>query len=580
MKTRKGYINKNLYLQIAGVILIFIAVLANLSKRNMIAILGDEFGYWTAGAYFAGYDWSGIASMNGYFSFGYGILLAPLFLIKDASIMYKAAIVYNAAFLCGNFLLGYHSIKKISPKTKDEIILLFSFAASLYPTFLAYSKTNMAEVLLSFLFWLILFLILKLREKPTMLKAMVLGFFLAYIYSVHMRTIAVVLASVLYLIFLRREKSIKSKHLIMVIVVLGVLSVLSITVKQNLLDTVYINNEHAQWNDFSGQTGKLLYVLTPTGMVHLFESIMGKIFYLGAATYFLFYWYIICAVKNIKIMWKEKEDLSLQSIHLFLLLVILFTLGVSGVFTIYNARIDMLLYGRYNEHILGPVLVIGMLELMQNRKFSTCLKIAIFQLIAGIWVNHILVRSGVSQINSATIVGIYQNMVEKETGKLMDGYLYLVAIKSAIAAALIDFVMVFNKKWSKINACIVSLCFICLWFHAYRASYICQTIKSTASSTGCRYTEAYHIIQQSLEDGKNIYYTYREEEDNIIICLWSGRLQFLVPDSKIKVIEYEELKNIDRNQSILLVSNNSYVKDEVEREYHLLAESDDITIFN
>lgn len=581
MKIKKIFTDKNLYFQIAGVVFILIAVLINLSKRNIISILGDEFGYWTAAAYFAGYDWSGIASMNGYFSFGYGILLAPLFLINNANIMYRVAIFYNAVFLCGNFLLGYHSIKKIFPNTTNMVLMTFSFTAALYPTLLAYSKTNMTEVLLSFLYWIIFFLLLKLREKPTMIIAILLGFFLAYIYSVHMRTIAVVLASVLYLFFQRINKNIKNKHVFAVILVLGILLLLSTAVKYRILDAMYdVNNAVTQWNDFSGQKSKLLHLLSPNGILQLFESILGKIFYLGAATYFLFYWYIFFAIKNIKEMWKERNYSSIQGIHLFLLLSIVFTLGVSAVFTIFDTRIDSLMYGRYNENILGSLLVIGMLALMQNKKFSTCFKMCVIQLFSGILINHIILTSGANQMNSSTIVGIYQYMVEKDTGNLLDGYLYLVAIKSAIVAVLIFTIVVLNKKWNKINAYIISICLICLWLNAYKASYMHRDVEMTNSSTSYQYTEAYNTIRQGLNEEKNIYYTYMKEQDNIVTCLWSGRLQFLLPDSRIKVIEFEDLKYIDRNNSLILVSNNSHVKSEVEKEYQLLIVSDDITIFN
>ena len=81
-------------------------------ELNRIYIIGDEFGYWANASYMAGLDWGSVASVNSYYSFGYSILLVPLFLIKNTEIMYKAGICLNALILCGSFCLTYACTKK------------------------------------------------------------------------------------------------------------------------------------------------------------------------------------------------------------------------------------------------------------------------------------------------------------------------------------------------------------------------------------------------------------------------------------------------------------------------------------
>lgn len=100
-------------LMTAGCIIIMVITLFFVGEKNVPYVLGDEFGYWTSAAYFFGYDWSGIASINGYFSFGYGLLLTPLFLLKDSVLMYRTAIVMNALFLVGSFVFGVYCRTKI-----------------------------------------------------------------------------------------------------------------------------------------------------------------------------------------------------------------------------------------------------------------------------------------------------------------------------------------------------------------------------------------------------------------------------------------------------------------------------------
>ena len=105
-------------LMTAGCIIIMVITLFFVGEKNVPYVLGDEFGYWTSAAYFFGYDWSGIASINGYFSFGYGLLLTPLFLLKDSVLMYRTAIVMNALFLVGSFVLAYIAGQKLFPKIR------------------------------------------------------------------------------------------------------------------------------------------------------------------------------------------------------------------------------------------------------------------------------------------------------------------------------------------------------------------------------------------------------------------------------------------------------------------------------
>ena len=51
-------------LMTAGCIIIMVITLFFVGEKNVPYVLGDEFGYWTSAAYFFGYDWSGIASIN------------------------------------------------------------------------------------------------------------------------------------------------------------------------------------------------------------------------------------------------------------------------------------------------------------------------------------------------------------------------------------------------------------------------------------------------------------------------------------------------------------------------------------
>ena len=82
MKLRENYEFTGKQTALIGVLLVSIlaAVLWRIRSLDGIYIIGDEFGYWADAAFFAGKNWSEVGSMNPYYSFGYSLILAPLFL--------------------------------------------------------------------------------------------------------------------------------------------------------------------------------------------------------------------------------------------------------------------------------------------------------------------------------------------------------------------------------------------------------------------------------------------------------------------------------------------------------------------
>ena len=118
-------------------------------------ILPDEFGYWSYAAAAAGYDWSGIVSLNSYYSYGYSVILLPVFLLfQDGLMAYRAAVTVNFVMLAGiGLMLQYLAGRLFSDKDR-RLLSAFAAAAALFPTLLLYARTTMAETLLAFLYLL------------------------------------------------------------------------------------------------------------------------------------------------------------------------------------------------------------------------------------------------------------------------------------------------------------------------------------------------------------------------------------------------------------------------------------------
>ena len=147
--------------------------------------------------------------------------------MKDSVLMYRTAIVMNALFLVGSFVLAYIAGQKLFPKIRSEIILLLAFAASVYPSYLGYVQTNMSESLLLCLSWVVINLLLSLEKRDTAVKIIGLGITVGYAYMVHMRALALVAACIVYLIYLFYRKKITLRNLCLFLII--ILSMIVIT---------------------------------------------------------------------------------------------------------------------------------------------------------------------------------------------------------------------------------------------------------------------------------------------------------------------------------------------------------------
>lgn len=178
-------------------IIVFLTHIIFVNDTGIIYILGDEYGYWANAAYFAGYDWSATVSKIPYYSYGYSLLLVPLFKIfVNTSTMYKVAVIMNGIMGSISFLLCYDIAKKLLKNCNINIILSISFFISMYPTYILYSHITMSECLLMLLFWILSWCFVDLSNETSIYKFVVIGVISSYIYIVHQRTLGILIASI------------------------------------------------------------------------------------------------------------------------------------------------------------------------------------------------------------------------------------------------------------------------------------------------------------------------------------------------------------------------------------------------
>lgn len=343
------------------VLLMSCIVCHGISKSYGFYFPADEFGYWSYAAGLAGYDWSDIASLGSYYSYGYSLILLPVFLIfRDGVIAYRAAMVVNIVLLAVCFFI----LQKMGRT-------FYAAAAVFYPTWLFYAGTTFAEILLVTLYLTTCLLLLKYlqTDKKRYMALMLAVMF--YMYLVHLRALGVLVSGTAVLLLYNIKKYNIKKYSMgnggrkvrsvlvpaaAAAVILAVGLLMGLFIKNYWTGMVYGDKADTlkNANDYAGQFEKIAYIFSGEGLKNLIISVSGKILYLGLASYGIAYFGIIYAVRRVR----EKKYFPL-----FVLLTTVAALMICAIYTIRPGRVDTLTYGRYHEYVMPVLLMMGIKEL-------------------------------------------------------------------------------------------------------------------------------------------------------------------------------------------------------------------------
>lgn len=535
---KKKIVNLNIIMILYAAI-ILAASLYNISNLYQLYVLHDEFGYWANAAYFAGYDWSGITTISPYYSYGYSFLLALLFhIFHDSVAMYRCALVINAGFYVGSFFLSVWCAKKIFPETNRKILATICLVIALYCNNLLQANLSLVEPLLYFLFWLMLATILKFMEEEKWPYLVCFSLELIYMYTVHQRTLAVLIAGGFTICLCMFSKKENGKKGMLAIGVLAGLIVAASIFKSNLQENMWVfkSASLAGQNDYSGQVGKVAACFTSVdGFLRLIKSFCGKVCYLMISSCTLSFWGVIACIKGVF----KKENGKNRILYFFLFLALLLTLGVSSVYASgTGTRADVIFYGRYNEHVIGPILLLGAVYLYRQ--------------VPKIWefVIYVLSLFGTGMIIRNAMKGCdtYTYIQSTGTDLFFDPSIQAFhLIRCLGVAVLIGSLIYFAGRWKKKSLYLVtSLVMIGYWFACSRSALnhevnICQRhIKDVARITD---------TLENLKSDAPIYFTMDDEKD---FLNWRvENIQFLVPEKEITYIDNSDLENLTGDYFLL-----------------------------
>ncbi len=401
-------------------------------------ILPDEYGYWSRAAGFAGRDWSSVSETCSYYAFGYGILLFPLFVLtSDPVWLYRAAVLMNFVFLYAGFLLLFYLLKCGPLKGRKGLAAGTAGTVMCYTAYLTYAQTTMTEELLTFLYILLTVLTYRYiqdtgagsaetksgRGRRLLLLAGILVT-AGYMYLVHNRTVGILLVTVLFLsaISYGRDKRMGLAVLILTSLFAAAFFYLGAVGLNRQVAEIGTQEyrELANGNSYAGQLWKLPFLFSFQGIGQLLAGLTGKLFYLGVASFGLYYWGIAFLVRG---FWKKKDPF-----FFWLLISHGSALAISCVSSLGTSRVDGLLYGRYHENTLPVILACGILALFQIKKPKKYLLILLSLLTAQILCLILTVRFGhYPYMNQGSMTGMTPAYVWAkgyDTITLLYGWIY------------------------------------------------------------------------------------------------------------------------------------------------------------
>ena len=356
----------------AFAVLLILLPLSHMFARPLPYIYNDEFGYWATAARIRGYDWSGVFQHISYYGYGYGVILSLfLFLFQDTGAAYIGAVGLNAVWLVGAYACLLAIAKRMAPERSPALRAFLAFACTVYSNNVTQSFYTWPENFLFFLFCLIVYLLYTIREKPTHLKCLLLGLLCAYSYVVHQRTIGILAAVGVAMLWFLLTRELKRSHFLCFMAVFCAGFALALAVRGDFIAQIWQNGTAANSNNMAGQVGKLQLLASVQGVKQLLLSMSGKLLYLICSTGFLILWAVErllrSGLRDLKAWIRDKTPRSLDGMTVFFLTALVATVLVGAIFMLTPSGTVHIVYGRYNDNIMGPFLLLGFLELLERK---------------------------------------------------------------------------------------------------------------------------------------------------------------------------------------------------------------------
>lgn len=546
--------NTECLIPIVAIIIIAVLCLLNIGRLNYAAVLNDEFGYWGNAASIAGYDWKDLIAETPYYAWGYSIWLVPIIALFPGRpiLWYKLAIVLNIVFLSVSYGLCCKVAKKIFPGVSLKILYAVSLIVIIYPSNIVYAQVAWSETLLYLLMWVAVWLFLKLEELFSYKLLLLEIVTLVYMYCVHARTIGVLGVGVCFLFFILLKNKKHPALYLAIIAVIGCGYFMNSCVKHIQLSQLWENSTTSQLNNVAVNSNTALsYLNLLTSNLRLFlDSLGGKLIYLLIGTGATLFISVGVVIKQlVKLKTTKYTEKSFLMTKCFCLSALIVAYGLDALqMMAWAGRKDCIVYSRYMENALGPVLLFSIIYAVVYVKDSRIL-LGIAAVILGIGIRSVYWRvlEADSFFNSicSPIVGGFYDASNKDVDK---AFLYIILVYALFVVVLIGSTFVKKTNYRFI------IIFV-LFFSGYVVlGNKCNIYMNTARDGFDQFVlPIYNDISENYSD-REIYYIKNADLD--LYSMNPKYLQFLIANRSIHVIGWEEFEEIKDNNPVVLINSD------------------------
>lgn len=560
-----------------AVLLIFVLCCLYIRKLDYIAVLNDEFGYWGNAASLAGYDWKELIAETPYYAWGYSIWLVPIIIfLRTPEVWYKAAIFLNIFLLIVSYFFCCGVAKRLFSKVNKNIIYIVCFLVIIYPSNIIYVQVAWSETLLYCLMWVATYLMIRLDEKFSFLKTVVLILVLLYMYMVHARSIGIVGIGLLciLLIILKNKKSVFSFLCVLAIAGLGY--AINNYIKGYQLSEFWSNSLVSNMNNVGLNTNTVsAYLEKFVGNFNLFlESIGGKLIYLIVATGLTIVVAIVQFAKEEIEAYRTKKFLANYNItKIWCNFAFLASWGLCSLQMLtWTDRKDIIVYSRYMENAIGPILLLGIIyTITRIKETRIALVISAIALLLGLrsvyW--RILEAGGYFNSICSPIFGAFYDFFESDTYKAF----CCIGIICALFFVLLIIATFFKREYLKYG--IVLLCLFGYFIFLIKNGNIYM------NEARAYFDSSTVPIKEMIVEEYNTQEIYYIKNDKDTYSVKPKYLQFTIPDKSIHLTTLESVANIS-DEYILLVDlsdNNSIETLEKDEDAQLILTTNQLNVY-
>lgn len=541
---------KTTYIYAIAFIVIILLCCLQLKSIDYIYILNDEFGYWAHAVSAAGYDWKELIAETPYYSWGYSIWLIPIIkVLPTPELWYKAAIFLNITFLLLSYCLCYKSGRKLFPEISDKLMAAISLIVIIYPSNIVYAQAAWTETLSYLLVWVNIYLIIKLDEAFTM-KYFILSLMVSlYGYAVHNRNIGVLFVNVIILaLLLYKNKKKAGYYLLLPVIVIAGYQFIDL-VKMHQINTLWGNSQSSAINNVGLDTATITKYASRiiNEIKQLFISVVGKYLYLIIGFEFLFPIAIIRFVKELTLSIKEKRlfgTFTCSKLWIYLASATMFGICALQMNRWINRK-DLVVYGRYMENALGPLLLLVIAgAILSVKELQTAITISVISVFMSIFPVFYCISNAHSGFNSicSPIIGAFYKITYDPT-------ITFILIGCFLAFVLCTLSVSCCIRNKQLGIVLILLCFVLTYSPiGYILGIQAADVRNSYDVLRVPAREKISGDMAELE----IYYIKSQEWDST--STGPKFLQFLIPDRTIHVILPEDMPTY-LDQKVILMTN-------------------------